>query len=100
MPFVLINNGEQSVTSALAGILVAATPLFVVILAVWVGRSDRPNRGQLFGLLLGFGGVAVLLGGGPGGSGDSFQGCWVVGLRTVGMRYRAACPGNTRPTGG
>ncbi|MDT7611294.1 MAG: hypothetical protein QOG96_5797, partial [Pseudonocardiales bacterium] len=43
MPFVLINNGEQSVTSALAGILVAATPLFVAILAVWVDRSDRPK---------------------------------------------------------
>jgi drug/metabolite transporter (DMT)-like permease len=84
VPFVLINIGEQSVSSALAGILVAATPLFVAILAIWVDRSERPDRGQSFGLLLGFGGVAVLLGGGPGGSGGSFQGAGLILLASFG----------------
>jgi drug/metabolite transporter (DMT)-like permease len=67
VPFVLISIGERSVSSSLAGILVAATPLFIAVLARWVDASERPDRGQLLGLLLGFAGVAVLLGGGPGG---------------------------------
>jgi DNA-binding MarR family transcriptional regulator len=81
VPFVLISVGEQSVSSSLAGILVAATPLFVAVLAVWVDRSERPNRGQLIGLLLGFGGVAVLLSGGP------------DGLDGRGLAFPRACSG-------
>jgi drug/metabolite transporter (DMT)-like permease len=48
-------------TSALASaILISTHPIFSVIV-VWLMRNERPNRGQIFGVLLGFVGVAVFL---------------------------------------
>jgi drug/metabolite transporter (DMT)-like permease len=60
VPFTLITIGEQSVPSSLAGILIAATPLFVAALAPLVDRSETPAGRQALGL--GIGGVVVLLG--------------------------------------
>jgi hypothetical protein len=53
VPFVLINIGEQSVSSAPAGILVAATSLFVVIwpsptVLAALGDSSSPVPGSPF----------------------------------------------------
>ncbi|MQA83260.1 MAG: EamA family transporter [Streptosporangiales bacterium] len=61
-PFLLITTGEVFITSSLAGLLIAAEPLFVALLALWVDPSERVDRVRLFGLLRGLGGVAVLLG--------------------------------------
>src|SRR5918992_8262 len=48
-------------TSALASaILISTHPIFSVIV-VWLMRNERPNRSQIFGVLLGFVGVAVFL---------------------------------------
>lgn len=56
-PFTLIAYGEEQIPSALAGTLVAATPVFTALL--YRGGSSRL---QLLGVFVGFVGVAVLLG--------------------------------------
>ena len=50
-PFVLITIGEASVSSSLAGMLVASTPLFVALLALRFDPAERPGRVQSAGLL-------------------------------------------------
>jgi drug/metabolite transporter (DMT)-like permease len=62
VPFLLIAYGEQHITSSLAALLIAADPLFIALLALWVDRSERMGGRQLLGLVLGFVGVATLLG--------------------------------------
>jgi drug/metabolite transporter (DMT)-like permease len=61
-PFALLTLGEQRVSSSLAGILVATTPLFAGALAALAGSYERPSRRGWLGLFLGFGGVVALLG--------------------------------------
>lgn len=62
IPFLLIAHGERHITSSLAGILVAAEPLVVAVLAIWVDHSERVSPQRGLGLLLGFAGVVILLG--------------------------------------
>jgi len=64
-PFTVLTLGERRVSSSLAGILVATTPLFVGVLAAitpLAAPGERPGRRGWAGLLLGFAGVVVLLG--------------------------------------
>ena len=70
LPFTLLAWGEQRITSALTSVLNASTPLFTAILAA-VFLKDRLRPWQLFGLLLGFGGVGVAAGFGAGDLGHS-----------------------------
>jgi drug/metabolite transporter (DMT)-like permease len=67
LPFLLIAYGEQHITSSLAGLLIAADPLFIVLLALRFDRSERTTGTRLIGLCLGFVGVVFLLGLDPGG---------------------------------
>jgi drug/metabolite transporter (DMT)-like permease len=60
-PFTLLTLGQQHVSSSLAGILVASTPLFVGALAACVDPRERPTPRGWAGLLLGFAGVVALL---------------------------------------
>src|SRR3954454_24967095 len=55
----LVAIAEQDVDSGLAALLIAATPLWVVVLRALL--KDRPARATLLGLLLGMAGVVVLL---------------------------------------
>ncbi|HKF00086.1 MAG TPA: DMT family transporter [Actinomycetes bacterium] len=65
IPFSLIAWGEERITSALASVLNAATPLFAAAAAaVLLGERLRPP--QLAGLGVGFAGVAVVAGVGGG----------------------------------
>jgi len=50
---------EQTVPSALAALLIAAVPLWVVLLRA--GTGDRPSRATVLGVALGFVGLAVLV---------------------------------------
>jgi drug/metabolite transporter (DMT)-like permease len=64
-----IGNGfvavsEQSVPSGLAALLVAAVPLWLILLRIAGG--ERPRLLTVAGVLLGFGGVALLAGSGGG----------------------------------
>ena len=61
-PFTLLTLGEQHVSSSLAGILVATTPLFVGALAPALDPGERPDRRAWLGLALGFVGVVALFG--------------------------------------
>lgn len=66
LPFFLIAWGERSISSATAGVLNATTPLFTTMLAMPLLPEERPTVEKVIGLLLGFVGVLVLLGGGMG----------------------------------
>lgn len=63
-PFVLISTAELHITASLAATLNATTPLFGALVgAFWMRESL--GGAKLGGLLLGFAGVAVLVGLGP-----------------------------------
>ena len=55
----MVAVAEQEVPSGLAALVIAAVPLWVVVLR-WLGR-DRPARVTLLGVLLGFPGLVLLL---------------------------------------
>ena len=61
VPWYLLFNAERHLTSALAGLLVAAVPLVGALLAL-ATRSDRLDGTRALGLLLGLAGVAALVG--------------------------------------
>ncbi len=62
LPFTLFGFGEQRVSSVLAGIWNAATPLVALPLAVLLFRTERITRARAAGLAVGFLGVLVVLG--------------------------------------
>jgi len=62
VPFTLFGFGEQRVSSVLAGIWNATTPLVTLVVAFAVLPAERPNRQRLLGLVVGFLGVLVVLG--------------------------------------
>lgn len=62
IPFSLIVWGQQHIASGVASILNASTPLFTVILAHLLTRDERMTAGKFIGVLIGFSGVAVMIG--------------------------------------
>ncbi|WP_299568598.1 DMT family transporter [uncultured Shewanella sp.] len=62
IPFVLIVWGQTQIASGLAAILNAATPIFAVIVAGFLLPDERPTRLKLFGVVIGFIGVVVMIG--------------------------------------
>ncbi len=62
VPFTLITWAEQHVTSALAAVLSATTPLFTLLVSALVFRHDRLSGARLAGLTVGFAGVVLLTG--------------------------------------
>jgi drug/metabolite transporter (DMT)-like permease len=65
--FFLIGHGplhwaEQKVPSGLASLLIASEPLWVFLFTAFAARQWRWNAPLLFGILLGFGGVGLLMG--------------------------------------
>jgi drug/metabolite transporter (DMT)-like permease len=62
VPFGLITFGENHVPSALAGILVATSPLFIALLATKVDPDERARGWSLVGVVLGMVGVVLLFG--------------------------------------
>lgn len=65
IPFSLITWAEQSVDSALAAILNAAVPLFVILIAAVFLRDERITANRVAGLVVGFVGVVILVGFNP-----------------------------------
>lgn len=61
-PGIFFALAETKVTSILAGIINAVTPLMTLLAILLVNREERPKRGQIIGLLLGFTGVLIVLG--------------------------------------
>ena len=62
VPFTLFGFGEQRVSSVLAGIWNATTPLVALPLAVLAFRTERMTRRRVVGISVGFAGVLVVLG--------------------------------------
>jgi len=62
IPFSLIVWGQTAITGGLAAILNATTPLFTVLLAHRLTRDERLTPAKLAGCLIGFLGVAVMIG--------------------------------------
>ncbi len=61
-PFLLITHGEQSVDSALASILMGASPVITLLLAAWLIPQERLTVRTSVGIIGGLSGVAVLVG--------------------------------------
>ena len=61
-PWLLLSSAEQHITSALAGLLVAAVPLAGVVIAASLGNREYFGAATLTGLLLGLAGVALIVG--------------------------------------
>jgi drug/metabolite transporter (DMT)-like permease len=62
IPFSLITWAEQTVHSSLAAILTAPVPLFVIVIAAIFLHDERITVNRLAGLVVGFVGVAILVG--------------------------------------
>lgn len=62
LPTLLTAWGEQRINSSAAAILTATDPLFVALIALWLMRSEALSRWRLAGLVVGFVGVAALVG--------------------------------------
>ncbi len=62
IPFTLIVWGQSHIASGLASILNATTPLFTVIVAHYLTNDERLTAQRLAGVLVGFAGVAVMIG--------------------------------------
>jgi drug/metabolite transporter (DMT)-like permease len=68
VPWVLLGNAEQHVTSSLAGLLVAGVPLVGTVVAASTGSRDHLGRRGLVGLMVGLIGVAAVVGSNVGAS--------------------------------
>ena len=68
VPFWLLAWGETRIDSGLAALLQAGAPLFTAVLAALFVRTERVDGARLVGVLVGFGGVALLVGAVPSGS--------------------------------
>jgi drug/metabolite transporter (DMT)-like permease len=62
VPWLLLSDAERHITSSLAGLLIAAVPFIGALLALVTGGDDRLDTRRLAGLLIGFFGVATLVG--------------------------------------
>jgi drug/metabolite transporter (DMT)-like permease len=62
LPWFLVSDAELRLSSSLTALLIAATPFVGVVLGRLTGSDDRFDARRLFGLVVGFVGVAVLVG--------------------------------------
>ena len=61
LPYLLIATGQLTITSGMAGLLMAFMPLVTLILAHIFLPNDRLNRFKVLGFILGFSGVMFIL---------------------------------------
>jgi drug/metabolite transporter (DMT)-like permease len=83
LPFSLIAYGETHISSVLAGLWNATTPLFTLLIALAVLPEERPTRERIGGLALGFLGVALVLGPWSGLRGSLLEGSIAVGAASA-----------------
>lgn len=77
LPFWLLAWSEKRLDSGLAAVLQASTPLFTALVAFGFSRSDRVTGARLIGVVVGFLGVALLVGAQP--EGDVLSALAVLG---------------------
>jgi drug/metabolite transporter (DMT)-like permease len=83
-PFLLIAAGERSISSSLAGILVATTPILTALLALRLDHEERSQGTRLVGVAIGIAGVVALFGLDLTGSGSAVLGGLAVVLASLG----------------
>jgi drug/metabolite transporter (DMT)-like permease len=83
-PFLLIGLGEQEISSALAGILVATAAIFTAVLAIGVDHEERSEGARLLGIVIGIAGVVALFGLDLSSSGSAVIGGLAVVLASLG----------------
>ena len=62
LPFALFGWGQTHIASGLASILNATTPIWGVVVAHFLTHDERMSPRKIAGVLLGFGGVAMMIG--------------------------------------
>jgi drug/metabolite transporter (DMT)-like permease len=62
IPFALIAYGEKQISSGLASIINAMTPIFTVLVAHWATHNEKLSWNKAAGVGLGFAGVIILIG--------------------------------------
>ena len=71
IPFILFADAQREITGGLGSILNATTPIWGVIVAHLFTADEKATPGKVFGVALGFAGVAVTMGvGSLGGLGE------------------------------
>lgn len=83
VPWTLFAYGEQHTSSIIAGLWNATTPLWTLLVGLLVFRAERPTRVQAVGLVVGFLGVATLLGPWRGLGGSQLVGHVACGLAAL-----------------
>lgn len=59
-PWLLLSDAERHLSSSMAGLLIAASPIVTVVIAKGLGASERLGAARSVGLGIGLAGVAVL----------------------------------------
>jgi drug/metabolite transporter (DMT)-like permease len=98
IPIFAISWAETRIDSGLTAILQASAPLFTAMLALRFSRSERVTGSRLAGLIVGFAGVALLVGAQP--SGNVLAGlavvfaavCYAASALYTGRRLRDVSP--------
>ncbi|HZB98133.1 MAG TPA: DMT family transporter [Candidatus Sulfotelmatobacter sp.] len=100
LPFSFYAYGETRISSVLAGIWNATTPLLTLLVAILALPQERPTRARTVGMAIGFAGVLVVLGAWRGLGGRDPAGnllcigaaaCYAVGYAYT-RRYLSARP--------
>lgn len=98
IPFTLFPFGQERISSVLAGIWNAMTPLWTVLTVLVILPSERADRRRLIGLAVGFVGVIVVLA--PWSARDT--GSWIGSLACIlaALCYAIGTPFSKRFIGG
>jgi drug/metabolite transporter (DMT)-like permease len=62
IPWLMISNAEQKISSSLAGLLIAVVPLVGVVIATALGNREHLGLASISGLLMGLVGVGAIVG--------------------------------------
>ncbi len=87
VPFLLITYGERWIPSALTGILVASTAIFVVLLSPWLAKADVVGGWGAVGVVVGIIGVGLLFGVDLSGTTRGIIGGGMVLVASVGYAF-------------
>ena len=91
VPFALFPLGQESVSSAIAGVVNSTTPLMTVLVVIVLFRDQWPTVNQIVGVIIGFSGILLLMEIFSSGSGGSVVGVSILLLATLcyglGMSY-------------
>lgn len=84
IPFPMIALGETRVASSTAAIVIASVPLIIALLTLRFEPSERVTGRRLVGLLVGFAGVAALVGVDVSGGGGELLGIGAILIAACG----------------